>query len=340
MSIWNKILIGLILVASLPLLYLSARTLRTHQVWREAAAKLEQEIARVEAEVDLLEYGDPEAGTPSVHEVELALHNRVLARGRMWYDVVPQRLAPVKDPATGAQTLAVTVNPSQQGPHHIAPKMILYVFEGKPFEQGGRYLGQFVVTNVAANAVQMVPATWLTPREVKRLRASAKPWVLYEQLPRDEEAVLAELSDEQIKALFPGASQQEYLQRKGRKLRDYYVLFSESRRRLALLTHQINAARDDNKYLKDAQASALAQEQTNEKDIRAARAELNKVTEERNLVAKHLAALQEAIAGYQQRSGELVQSIRSLANQLAKVQLEAIQRIDARTRGMAQAGSP
>ena len=37
MSIWNKILIGLIFVASVAFFYMAARTLKTHQYWRSVA---------------------------------------------------------------------------------------------------------------------------------------------------------------------------------------------------------------------------------------------------------------------------------------------------------------
>ncbi len=48
MGIWNKVLVGLIGVASLVLFYLAARTMKTHQYWRELAAKYEQRIEQLE----------------------------------------------------------------------------------------------------------------------------------------------------------------------------------------------------------------------------------------------------------------------------------------------------
>ena len=46
MSIWNKVLIGLILLASIGFFILGARALKTHQYWREQALQLEQELAQ------------------------------------------------------------------------------------------------------------------------------------------------------------------------------------------------------------------------------------------------------------------------------------------------------
>ena len=41
MSIWNKVLIGLISVASLAFFYLAVRTLKTRQHWQDLAQRLE-----------------------------------------------------------------------------------------------------------------------------------------------------------------------------------------------------------------------------------------------------------------------------------------------------------
>jgi len=48
MSIWNKVLLGLIFVASVGLLYMGARTLKTHQYWRELSYQHEDQIAKRE----------------------------------------------------------------------------------------------------------------------------------------------------------------------------------------------------------------------------------------------------------------------------------------------------
>ncbi len=48
MSIWNKVLVGLIIVASIALFYLAARAMKTEQYWRDLNASLERSIAQLE----------------------------------------------------------------------------------------------------------------------------------------------------------------------------------------------------------------------------------------------------------------------------------------------------
>ena len=93
MSIWNKVLVGLIGVASLALFYLAARTMKTHQYWRELAAKFEQRIEQLDrANETLVEgAGRPSApGQPAIRQLRLELNKLVLDRGRMWLHCDPK----------------------------------------------------------------------------------------------------------------------------------------------------------------------------------------------------------------------------------------------------------
>jgi hypothetical protein len=341
MSIWNKVLIGLIFVASLGFFVLSARALKTHQAWRASAEKLEAAIEEKQKEIELLEYGDPEAGTPSLRELQLGLHTRMLDRGRAWYNVAPQQVSVGQDPNTNEQTLLVRVLPSQPIPHGIAAKSVVFVFDQRAFQQGGRYLGQFVVTGVDENGpVVLQPGRKLTQEEENRLRAANGPWILYEMIPKDEEAVFADVSDDAIQQLFPGATQGEYLQEGERKLRDYEVLFAEHQRRWTILTDRLNAAMLDNQYLQGALTNAEAQEQQNQQQIDDAKQQRAKAFAERDAVASHLAALEERLNAVRGGIAQVTRANQALAGEIAKLQLEAIRRVDQRTREMASAPVP
>lgn len=50
MSIWNKIVIGFVFVASVAFFYLAARTLKTHQYWRTLTLRHEEKIKQLEVE--------------------------------------------------------------------------------------------------------------------------------------------------------------------------------------------------------------------------------------------------------------------------------------------------
>ena len=87
MSIWSKVLISLILVATLPFFYLSLRLLKTNQAWRS-------EVQQVAAGSRPSQVDGPPDLTTLTEEVRVAnvkLHDVVVDRGRVWTSVNPER---------------------------------------------------------------------------------------------------------------------------------------------------------------------------------------------------------------------------------------------------------
>jgi len=143
MSIWNKVLIGLILVASLGFFYMALRTLRTHQHWREKAQQHEKRIKQFQKDNRQLVEGTGEGKQyePGIERLRLDLQKMLVGRGRVWRDCKPQ---------PGPQTIKtgqVAVTPDVRG---IGEKTVLYLFEQTAADQGGTYLGKFKVTTFNA----------------------------------------------------------------------------------------------------------------------------------------------------------------------------------------------
>jgi hypothetical protein len=196
MSTWNKVLIGLIFVASIAFFILGARALKTHQYWRTQAAEYEEALAtELESYDDLRE---------QVRQLRLKLHEQLVDRGRVWYGCRPQPSPDTK--TTGAVVVAVEF----PDPHQITPNSVLWAFDELPVENGGRYLGQFAVAGVGGQAnteVQLQPSTRMIQGELDRLAQSAgrngATWALYEIMPIDNHRSLAELSEDELKAMLP-----------------------------------------------------------------------------------------------------------------------------------------
>ncbi|MFH1919373.1 MAG: hypothetical protein ABIP48_05730 [Planctomycetota bacterium] len=204
MSIWNKVLTGLILLASVGFFILGARALKTHEYWRTQAKQLEQELAtEIETHADLSE---------QVRQVGLALHEQLVDRGRTWREC---RVQP--NPQMGQSGVAA-VAVEYPAPHQIAPKSVLWIFDDLPVENGGRYLGQFEVVGVGGQdnmVVNLKPSTKMTQPELARLVQSASranpTWTLYEIMPIDNHESLAGLDLETLKAVLPAESVEEYV---------------------------------------------------------------------------------------------------------------------------------
>ena len=119
MSIWSKVLVGLIIVVALVNFYLATRTLRTHQHWQEAAIAFQAKIDDARQEHKELALGvGAELG--KVDQAQLDLFRLLVDRGRAWYHCQPQ---------INQQTRAIGVVTALPDPHGITPKTVVAVFE-------------------------------------------------------------------------------------------------------------------------------------------------------------------------------------------------------------------
>jgi hypothetical protein len=347
MSIWNKVLVGLIGVASLVLFYLAARTMKTHQYWRELAAKYEQRIEQVDKANQTLVEGSGRAGTPGepgIRQLRLDLNQLLQDRGRAWFDCEAKVSV---NPARDTAVITVTIN--EPDPHGIAEGTVLYGFEGADVQKRGRYLGEFRVakSDEKQKQVTLAPTSRLSPREIERLGAAKGPWVLYETMPRDNHEIFAALSDEEKKAMLPAASLPEYLKdgkaagggKYVRPLRDYHVFFTADRVQRTLLVDAIDAATRDEKLLQDALAEAKQQEEAVKVDLAAAKEEVTKSRGQRDAVTAYYQALEKELAAVRADIARRIETNKAMAGRIAKMQLEAVRCIDERTRAMAQSGA-
>lgn len=207
MSIWNKILVGFIFVASVAFFYMAARTLKTHQYWRDLARRHEKKIAAVEKDNRVLTDGEGEGdqATPGIKQLRAQLHHMLINRGRVWYNCSPGQVNP--------QTGQVAVTTDQPDPHGIADKTVLYVFGEADVAQQGSYLGEFKVTGVDAKQVVLEPSMKMKPgsRQLQRLVAGKGPWSLYEIMPIDSRDTFASMDEKQLEQLLPQGSVAKYL---------------------------------------------------------------------------------------------------------------------------------
>jgi hypothetical protein len=361
MSIWNKILLWLIFLASLVFFYYGARALKVQTVWRnnirkheEVLQKLNEQIARVQGAKDAVQSAEM-----NLRKARIELH-RLQFRGRVWglavpevakdaaCDVTRQQVDLVKDEKSKQDTVRVAINVPWPTPHQITPSMVCYLFDKADVEQGGKYLGEFTVVAVADKQVQLQPSKKFTEAQIATLRASQGPWVLYDTLLTDDHDVFQDY--EGLDKLLKPASLPEYQQdgkpldpnnkesaKYERKLRDYLVLFQEYHHQYSLWVEAMEAIKRDQQLLKAAQEMATEQVDLRVKEIVKIEAEKTDEIRKRDAVATHRKAVDAKLAGIEGDNRKLENSNRAMVAEIARIQWEATRRIDAQTRKMAQA---
>ena len=352
MSLWNKILLGLVALASLGFFYVAARTLKTQKSWREYVQVLQHKlVVQTEENRKLLE--SDQEGNKGIRRLSADLQRLLINRGRIW-----QKCEPGKVAASGQ----VAVNVEQAGgPGKISDKMVVYVFEEGDDQQPREYLGEFKITELAENKVTLAPTLTLTGREIKQLSGSKGPWTLYELMPADRHLAFADLSEDERRALFPKdvvpkEIVDEYVRdgqpakaddppqcqvdgRYVRRLRDYKELFRSYQTDQTLFADVTEALVRDKQYLDDAKNDADRQVQFAEQYVTALRADQAVAVKEQRAAGGFRALLDQRLAAMQQIVAKLIKDNLEKAAEIAKLQLLAAERIDARTQTMAQSGA-
>jgi hypothetical protein len=353
MSIWNKILIGLIITASLVFFYMSSRMLKTQKYWSDLAEKYSKRIDELQKNDKLCEEGGTVDGQfkPGIEQVRAELNLLNIDRQRVWYNCDPKVDI---NRQTGVVTVKVAVD--QPSPIGIANRSIVYVFEEAPAAQKGQFLGEFKVTAVADKQVTLEPAFKITKADVDKLAQAKRPWDLYDSLPHDNHEILSQLSEQDKKAMLPADSAAEYIGdgqaapqnappqqvadgKYVRPLRNYDYLFDMYRSKLTELVDKEEANKRDTEMVENTLADAKIQVQFYRDQVQVVKIVLAKIERQRDAVKAHLDKLKEKIAEAKADVMDMIKNNKAMAGQIAKIQLDATRRIDERTRAMAQSAN-
>jgi hypothetical protein len=368
MCIWNKVLVGLIALAAVPLFCMATHALKVQTAWSDCARQYEMRIKQLTDENHDLE--------PQVRQLEVDVNNLLLDRRRVWPGCDPTARKP--DRKTGSAEITVTVKLLDASgapiPHGIANGGVLYAFEELNVKNKGnvigdfdvgRYLGEFSVTAAQGDKITFKPTYTMTKKELERLVQARSPWVLYELLPRDSHEAFASLTDQQLKALLQPEDPKdvneylrEYLKdgkpaekddlsekvnvvggKYVRPLFDYSILFTDAHEKRMLLGDAIVAMQQDKQLVLEALDDARSLADVLTKEIATTKAAKEKMEQQRDLVAAHRKNLEKQLGNMEAEIARLTELNHAMAGRIAKLQLEAARRIDQRTRAMAQSGT-
>jgi len=343
MSIWNKVLAGLILVTSVAFFYFALRALRTHQHWRELAEKHQSALEKTLQEQRALIWGSE--ASVGVRQMEAQLYRLNLCRGRAWQNAQPQKV----DAATGEVTVVTPLGAAHERPQGTQLSIFLQASGQNP----AMYLGDFQIAAVSDRIWQLRPTRTLSPRELGRLQQASRGglWVLYERIPSMTPEFLAEMTG----AAPPGGEKPEPPAKdEGQPPKpapkatspvlatmiDYRQVFDYYYMERSRLVDLIESAKNDLKGLTEAQNAADAEIKLLQAEIAKHKTLLAEAERQRDAVAAHLQAVEAKRAEFESRVAQTIQENQTTAQKLAQAQLEAARRIEERTRRTASIVGP
>ncbi len=326
---------------------------------------------------------------PSIAELDHEILMKTRRRGRLWRYVMPAGIdqktgaigvkfaappPPAAPPAEGAEAgappaAAPTPAANAAASPGLKPNTVVFLFEDGPPQPAApngvprspQYLGEFTVAQAAGQQASLVPVQPWAPNdfEYQRIRASRGPWIMYETMPLDNYETFAKLKEEQLKALLPKLSVNEYL-RQGkpatdaddafckvaldadgkpvppdkkegiakvifqRRLRDYATEFDELFRRRVNTAAEIEAVKKDIAQLTAAGDSGKKLQAYRTEERQKLTADLAGITKERQAIEQHLAQVNQLLAKARQLTADLMAKNRALTEELKAQQVGVI----------------
>lgn len=243
MSIFTKVLLGLVLIAAFPAIYLAAGVLSVHGAWRTKVAEFETALKAKQEANKLLEFGSDEArslpyipGKPlqpgqtlGVNQLEVARNTLLYQNGRIWYAT---RVTPSINPELGTVKMVVYDNdftnvnfggdPASGGrkelkeekEHGITNKMTVFVFSMKHSGERSptdRYIGEFVVDGLIETNIPLKPSRPFTAEQWEKLREGDGQWIVRDQMPSDVREAFIGMEEKDIRDRVPAEVVVQYL---------------------------------------------------------------------------------------------------------------------------------
>ncbi|MEX2114549.1 MAG: hypothetical protein WD845_15245 [Pirellulales bacterium] len=324
------VLVAFLFLGTVAFFYLSARTLKTHDAWRKVVNNAKAEVERLQRDTKLLVEGaEPNAeglvDPKGIRQLQQDMQKLTIDRGGVLYGV------PVDSVTDGVVQLTL---PSTV--HGLEPGMVVFAFSEVPRQEGGHYLGEFKVTQVGDDTtkVQIAPNLPLTAEQAARLAAATGPLTLYMTMPIDDTAVFSSLDDATRGALLPAASSDEFAKPE-RTLHDYEQYFHEHFVQVSLLNDAINKLNSNIARMTAATTEAEKEGAFRQGEKVKLAADLAQFDKEKQAIA----AYQESLAQVQRDVVEKMKASfvanRQMAAQITASQLRAAQEIDQRSNSAA-----
>jgi hypothetical protein len=321
--VYQVVLLVFVFLGGVAFFYLGARTLATHRAWGTLVNNQKAEIERIETQTKELREGGPADAegvrTPKgIRQLQQDWQKLTFDRGGVIYDAAVDG---VKD---GVVQLTL-----KSADHGLTVGTVAYAFGQGAIAEGGRYLGEFKVSLVGEDAtkVQITPNLPLTEEQAKRLAGAKGPLALYMRMPIDDAAMYAALDEPTRQKLLPAASLAEFA-KADRKLRDYDQIFHEHFVQRSLLTDGINKLTANIERMTAATKEAEKEAAYRETEKTKLAADLEKFQHERKVIADYQQSLSKFYQQVRERLRATYLDNRRMADDLTAGQLRAADEID------------
>jgi hypothetical protein len=321
--IYNLVLLVFVLLATLPLCWMTARTLKTHESWRSMAKAREADLEAVEKKNRELAEGVEAQGqqaSDNIRALKLQLHQIAIDRGGVWRDVTPEKIK--------SDTGAITISVDNPDPPGMDEKLVVYIFDPS------QYLGEFQVTKAGkTKSVDLVPNIPLSPNQLKRLATSRGPWTVYQTSPLDDPRIFAALNPNDLQNLLGKISPDVVAEwsQANRPHRNYQMIFHQFSHRTSMTLDEIAKINDKITRLKDSNVRVLEDIKYRETEKGDLQTDLKDFQRERTAIVAYLQKLQDQLTAVRKERLAIYMATKQAAAELTELQIKAAEQINLRT---------
>ncbi|MGL6195006.1 MAG: hypothetical protein ACRC2T_09315 [Thermoguttaceae bacterium] len=322
MNIWNKVLLVLILLLGVFASMWSAKALKINSEWAKKVAKLEDDKVNDLKKIDTL--NDISKGVPSIPALEALEFKYLVDNAEKWNGCKPLNVASSENDAWKISVQFELENKTDSG---MKVGDVIYLFDNRPIEEGGRFLGRFSVTQIYPNGTAVADSVDLLEDSekmaVQQSLQSGATWTAHSKCPADRPDFFNTLSETE-RQKFPVLARIPNYLNEGYEPVDFgYLLTSLNENRIAN-QETLAAALNRKKILEEVNVSVNQQrlELQNTKDgiekrikqMELQRDELKKLS---NSLDKEIAQMKKQIDTVQSQNEKLV-------DDLLKLQMQAV----------------
>ncbi len=217
MNIWNKVLIFLICLLGVLATFWSAKVMSNNVKQGAAIKKMEDETAA--ALKSIAADSDYEKGVPTWDVRNAAL---LADRAENWLFCAPKA---VESTQNKHAQIVFTIKSETTSTMKVGDT--IYVFDQRPFGQGGKYLGRFSVSQIQGQDVAAISLDVMTDLEMQNLLSSRNEisqvppeqiaetnaaWSIFSKCPTDRPDLFTNLSDAEKEKYLPEPVRSQYAQ--------------------------------------------------------------------------------------------------------------------------------
>ncbi|MGL6226994.1 MAG: hypothetical protein ACRC10_10280 [Thermoguttaceae bacterium] len=311
MSVWNKVMLPMIVILAIFATFWAAQELKIESEWGKAIAGLETAQEKTEQSISRLMNNADEL--PKWEAREYALVSDVAENWRGCDPVAVQN---------NDGQVSVNFTLATPGASGMNTGDVIYIFDERAVQDGGGYLGRFHLAQINDNKVDAVSFDILEPREIERLQQSFQDkakWSVHSKTPTDRPDFFESMNDSERSKYLPEKVLELYT--KEYQPVDFGLLLATYYRYRVELREQLLSAQNEYRSMLESQEIA-------DKQLR----ELRNEIDETNRQIKDMDAQREEVGSLTQQLNTLVVDLQTqsekvqLHNEKLLLEIERLQR--------------